>query len=82
MTNSQTIEALSLDQLTAVTGGAAGAPSASQAELRQLAASHCPATYAQFKGAKTITRPMGEKCLDEAGLGMFKGRLDAYFPKK
>ena len=82
MMNSQTtITILGLDELTSVTGGAS-APSKSQADLRQLAAQHCPTTYAKFKGAPQITRQMGETCLDEAGLGMFKGRLDKYFPKK
>jgi hypothetical protein len=82
MTNSQsTITSLGLDELISVTGGA-GTPAQSQAQLRQLAAQHCPTTYATFKGAPQITRAMGERCLDEAGLGMFKGRLDQYFPKK
>ena len=81
MTNSQSITTLGLDELLSVTGGA-GTPSQSQAKLRQLAQQHCPATYAKFKGAPQITRAMGERCLDEAGLGMFKGRLDQYFPKK
>ncbi len=83
MTNScsTTITTLGFDELTAVIGGAA-APAKGQAELRQLASQYCPATYAKFKGAAQITRPMGERCLDEAGLGMFKGRLDQYFPKK
>jgi hypothetical protein len=78
---STTIATLGLDQLATVTGGA-GTPSQSQAELRQLAQQHCPTTYAKFKGAPQITRAMGERCLDEAGLGMFKGRLDQYFPRK
>ena len=84
MTNSQstTITTLGLDELAHVTGGAGAAPSESQAQLRQLAQQHCPATYNKFKGAPQITRAMGERCLDEAGLGMFKGRLDQYFPKK
>ena len=82
MTNSQsTITTVGLDELLSVTGGA-GTRSQSQAELRQLAAQYCPATYAKFKRAPQITRKMGETCLDEAGLGMFKGRLDRYFPKK
>ena len=68
---------ISHDLLVAVTGGGK-----SQAELREMAQKYCPATYNTFKGAPTITRPMAEKCLDEAGYGMFKGRLDAYFPKK
>ncbi len=72
---------LGLDELTCITGGA-GAPQKSQAELRQLAQQYCPATYAQFSGRRTITRATGERCLDEAGLGMFKSRLDAYFPRR
>jgi len=83
MTNSQsnTITTLGLDELTTVTGGAASA-AAGQAELRQLASQYCPATFAANKNAPQLTRAMGERCLDEAGLGMFKGRLDKYFPKK
>lgn len=82
MTNSQSIAitTLGLDELTSVTGGAA--PSQSQAQLRDLASRYCPATYSQFKSAPQITRAMGERCLDEAGYGMFKGQLDQYFPKK
>jgi hypothetical protein len=83
MTNSQSNQPLilELDQLACITGGA-GAPDTSQAELRKLGQQYCPATSAQFAAAKTITRPMAERCLDEAGYGMFKGRLDQYFPKK
>jgi len=81
MSNSQTITTLELDELAHITGGAA-ATTDSQAKLRQLASQYCPATYDKFKSAPQITRPMGERCLDEAGLGMFKGRLDAYFPKR
>ncbi|CAN5778572.1 hypothetical protein BH11MYX3_BH11MYX3_01890 [soil metagenome] len=83
MTNSQptTLATLGLDELALITGGAAAA-SSSQAELRQMAQSYCPATYDRFKGAPKITRAMGERCLDEAGYGMFKSRLDPYFPKK
>ncbi len=65
--------------LSTVCGGAA---KKSQAELRQLAKQYCPATYAKYSSKKTLTRPMAETCLDEAGLGFFKGRLDAYFPRK
>jgi hypothetical protein len=81
MTNSQPTAfiTLGLDELTWITGGAA---SQSQTELRQMAQQYCPATYDKFKGAPQITRRMGERCLDEAGLGMFKGRLDQYFPPK
>ena len=82
MSNSQSnFSLLELDELTSITGGA-GAPRKSQAELRQLAQQYCPSTYATFANRRTITRPMGERCLDEAGLGMFKSRLDAYFPRQ
>lgn len=74
------ITTLGLDELASVIG-CASAPAKSQAELRQLASQYCPATYGKFRGAAQITRPMGERCLDEAGLAMFKGRLDQYFPK-
>jgi hypothetical protein len=81
MTNSQsTFTTIDADTLSIATGGAVAAPG--QAELRELAQSYCPATYDKFKSAKTITRGMGERCLDEAGYGMFKGQLDKYFPKK
>jgi len=59
-----------------------GANQKSQAELRDMAQKWCPATYAKYGSAKTLTRAMGEKCLDEAGFGAFKSRLDAYFPPK
>jgi hypothetical protein len=72
---------ISIDLLSTVTGGAA-APSSGQAELRALAKDYCPGVYAQFKGAKTITRAMGERCLDEAGYGSWKSSLDKYFPKQ
>ena len=62
--------------LLSVTGGA------DQAQLRQLAQQYCPATFSQFKGTSQITRPMAEKCLDEAHMGFAKGRLDEYFPAK
>lgn len=80
---SQTIHPLDLDDLATTTGGAGTTPpaEASQAELRELARTHCPATYRQFQNTPTLTRAMGEQCLDEAGLGMFKGRLDKYFPR-
>ena len=70
------MQTLQLDVLLAVTGGA------DQAQLRQLAQQYCPATFNQFKGAPSLTRPMAEKCLDEAHMGWAKGRLDEYFPKK
>lgn len=47
-----------------------------------MAQKWCPSTYAQYKNQPTLTRKMGEQCLDEAGLGMFKSRLDPYFPPK
>ncbi len=67
------------DDLITVTGGA-GTADANQAELRQMAQQYCPVTYAKNKNAPTITRAMGERCLDEAGYGWAKGRLDKYFP--
>lgn len=69
-------------QLATVVGGAAPTSGTSQAELRKLGQQYCPATYQQFQRAATITRPMAEKCLDEAGYGLFKGQLDKYFPRK
>lgn len=71
------------DELVTVTGGAGRSSVAAdpnQAELRQMAAQHCPQTYAANKNARTLTRAMGERCLDEAGYGWAKGRLDKYFP--
>lgn len=73
------------DQLTSIdnlllVSVAGGAQDANQAELRQLAQQYCPATYNKFKNEKVITRPMAERCLDEAGYGWAKGRLDKYFP--
>lgn len=47
-----------------------------------MAQKYCPTTYAQNRSAPQITRPMAERCLDEAGYGLFKGQLDRYFPKK
>ncbi len=72
------------DQLITVTGGvgAAGGARKSQAELRQLAQKHCPATFARFSSAKELTRPMAERCLDEAGYGWARGQLDQYFPRQ
>jgi hypothetical protein len=78
MTSHLDLLTIDSEQLLAATGGAA----AGQAELRALAKDYCPDVYAQFKNAKTITRPMGERCLDEAGYGAFKSQLDRYFPKK
>ena len=72
---------IDLDLLVTVAGGAAGPSAQQQAQFREMAKSYCPATYAQNRNAKQITRPMGERCLDEAGYGMFKGYLDRYFPR-
>jgi hypothetical protein len=74
------------NELITVTGGAgrnAGGRThqANQAELRQLAQEHCPSTYARFKNVREITRPMAERCLDEAGYGWARGQLDQYFPR-
>lgn len=66
---------IDVHQLSGITGGR------SQAELKQLARRHCPQTYAQYQH-RPITRPIAERCLDEAGLGMFKGQLDRYFPRR
>lgn len=73
---------LTHDDLITVTGGAGrAAADVNQQELRQMAQQYCPATYARFKNAPTITRAMGERCLDEAGYGWAKGQLDRYFPR-
>lgn len=83
MSNSQSNQLSSIhDELVTVMGGAGrgAATDANQAELRQMAQQHCPVTYAKNKNAATITRAMGERCLDEAGYGWAKGRLDKYFP--
>jgi hypothetical protein len=80
MRNSQILLAIETNDLASITGGA-GTADANQAELRQMAQQYCPATYAKNKNAPTITRAMGERCLDEAGYGWAKGRLDKYFPK-
>jgi hypothetical protein len=82
MSNSQSNQLSSIsDELVTVTGGrGAAAPDANQAELRQMAKEHCPATYARNRNAPTLTRAMGERCLDEAGYGWAKGQLDKYFP--
>ena len=70
------LPSISAADLARTTGGT------QQQELREMAKTYCPQTYAQHAGAKTITRAMGERCLDEAGLGTFKGQLDRYFPTK
>ena len=54
---------------------------AGPAELRTMAQKWCPATYATYKNQPTLTRKMGEVCLDEAGFGASKSQLDRYFPK-
>jgi hypothetical protein len=89
MTSQTQLLTLDADLLVTATGGTpaarpAAAPAnqpANQQELRDLASRYCPATYRQFQSTPTLTRAMGEQCLDEAGLGMFKGRLDRYFPR-
>lgn len=82
MSNSQSIAlaSLELSELACITGGAGAQKS--QVELRELARTYCPVTFDKFKNAPALTRRMGERCLDEAGLGMFKNRLDAYFPRR
>jgi hypothetical protein len=67
------------NELAAVCGGAT--PSQSQAELRSLAQKWCPTTYARNERAPSLTRRMGEQCLDEAGYGNYKSMLDRYFRK-
>jgi hypothetical protein len=79
--NNKSIESIQITELSLVIGGTAAQPAASQQELRTLAQQYCPATYAKVPANATITRPMAERCLDEAGYGAFKGRLDKYFPK-
>lgn len=75
------LNAIDSSVLPAVTGGA-GPSAQQQQEFRALAKQYCPATYAANKNAPQITRQMGERCLDEAGYGMFKGQLDRYFPRR
>ncbi len=72
------------DDLITVTGGAGrqSTAQANQAELRQMAQQYCPKTYQRYRTAPQITRPMAERCLDEAGYGWARGRLDQYFPPK
>lgn len=82
---SQNIQSLDVENLTSITGGATARPAqhaptpAQDAQLRDLARNNCPVTYRQFQNTPVLTRAMGERCLDEAGYGMFKGRLDQYF---
>jgi hypothetical protein len=71
-------EVIEVNRLSTVTGGA---DPGNQAELRSMAQRWCPATYNKFKTAPALTRAMGERCLDEAGYGAFKSRLDKYFPR-
>ena len=68
-------EVIDLSCVAAVSGGA------NQSELRTMAQRWCPATYGKYKHLPILTRPMGEQCLDEAGLGAYKSRLDKYFPR-
>jgi hypothetical protein len=70
------MQAINNDLLVNVNGGTG------QAELRDMARKWCPQTYARNANAPQLTRRMGEQCLDEAGLGAFKSRLDQYFPRK
>ncbi len=69
---------LTLDELVTVSGGA---DTKQQAQLRDLAQRYCPQTYAANKN-RAITRPLAERCLDEAGYGSYKGMLDKYFPPR
>jgi hypothetical protein len=73
MQNSRYLDIATLHQIR----GGAG-----QAELRELARKWCPQVYNQNKNAPTLTRAMGERCLDEAGFGSYKSQLDQYFPRK
>lgn len=67
------------DALARVTGGAGQAQN--QQQLRKLAREYCPQTYERFRSSP-ITRPIAERCLDEAGYGQYTGMLDRYFPRK
>jgi hypothetical protein len=86
MTNIQTIDANDLTSITGGTGNGTAAATtdrtptpAQDRQLRDLASRYCPTTARTFANTPTLTRAMGEQCLNEAGLGMFKGRLDTYF---
>lgn len=70
-----------IENLVTVTGGQAASSQTNQAELRQMARQYCPQTYRRYQNAPQITRPMAERCLDEAGYGWARGRLDRYFPR-
>ena len=65
--------AIDIHALETITGGAG------QAQLRALARRWCPTTYARYASSPALTRRMGERCLDEAGLGAYKSQLDQYF---
>jgi hypothetical protein len=52
----------------------------SQDQLRALARRYCPQTSAQH-GNRTITRPVAERCLREAGMEQYSSQLDRYFPR-
>jgi hypothetical protein len=69
---------LSLEALATVCGGA---DTKQQAQLRELARKHCPRTFAANQD-RPITRPLAERCLDEAGYGQYRGMLDRYFPPR
>lgn len=68
---------LSLDELATVSGGA-GPSQTQQAQLRDLARQYCPRTYAANQN-RPITRPLAERCLNEAGYGSYTSMLDRYF---
>ena len=68
---------LDLTQLSQIVGGA---DTPKQAQLRDLAKSYCPQTYAANK-TRPMSRALGERCLDEAGYGSYKSMLDKYFPR-
>jgi len=50
-------------------------------QLRSLARQYCPQTAQRYRNSP-ITRPIAERCLDEAGYGSYKSMLDSYFPKR
>ena len=65
---------IELADLSSVVGGQ------SQDQLRALARRYCPQTSAQH-GNRTITRPVAERCLREAGLEQYSSQLDRYFTR-
>ena len=67
------------DDLACARGGAGQAQN--QQQLRNLARMYCPQTYQRYRNS-TITRPIAERCLDEAGYGEYKSMLDRYFPRR